>query len=377
MPELERLGLTARVQGNRDTCSIFAVTGVAEFEVGRQSRRRPSRLSEEFLIWAGNKASGMTGDQAMFYKAVHGLDVLGICSDELMPYRSSSDATRRPSPAALANAKEESRRWRVHWIKRWDVQCPLSPPQILAIRQALAGGHPVACGLRWPKQLHGSELLEVPPPKKVFDGHSIMLTGYSRRRPAAGRRGIPLPQQRRPEVGQGRLRRDVVRLCPTVCQRRLVAPAPVARCRSARGALRGRGDARAGPPEVYDQPAGHEGLGRPAVDPWPATLLQGRARRLRGTGLFRAEGRPLPAAGAGHGGPRFRHRPRGARRQAVGSGDGPLLRSRLRRPAAWNWARGKCRRGQHRLRVKAVDKNAASQGFAFGLDALDLLSPEK
>ena len=108
MPELERLGLTARVQGDRDTCSIFAVTGVAEFEVGRQSRR-PSRLSEEFLIWAGNKASGMTGDQAMFYKAVHGLDVLGICSDELMPYRSSSDATRRPSPAALANAKEESR----------------------------------------------------------------------------------------------------------------------------------------------------------------------------------------------------------------------------------------------------------------------------
>ena len=138
MPELERLGLTARVQGNRDTCSIFAVTGVAEFEVGRQSHRRPPRLSEEFLIWAANKASGMTGDQAMFYKAVHGLDTLGICSDELMPYRSTSDAARRPSPAALANAREESRRWQVHWIKRWDVQCPLSPPQMSAIRQALA-----------------------------------------------------------------------------------------------------------------------------------------------------------------------------------------------------------------------------------------------
>ena len=138
MPELERLGLTARVQGNRDTCSIFAVTGVAEFEVGRESHRRPPRLSEEFLIWAANKASGMTGDQAMFYKAVHGLNVLGICSDELMPYQSTSDAARRPSPAALANAKEESRRWRVHWIKRWDVQCPLSPPQI--------SGHPAGAG---------------------------------------------------------------------------------------------------------------------------------------------------------------------------------------------------------------------------------------
>ena len=155
MPEFERLGLTARQQGDRGDCSLFAVTGVAELEVDRESHRRPSRLSEEFLIWAAHEATGTTGDQAMFYQAVHGLNVLGICSEELMPYRSIRDSIRRPSPAALANAKEESRRWRVHWIKRWDVKCPLSPPQMLAIRQALAAGHPVACGLRWPKQLHG------------------------------------------------------------------------------------------------------------------------------------------------------------------------------------------------------------------------------
>jgi hypothetical protein len=33
--------------------------------------------------------------------------------------------------------------------------------------------------------------------------------------------------------------------------------------------------------------------------------------------------------------------------------------------------------GRHRLRVTAVGKNAASRGFAFGLDALDLLAPAK
>ena len=58
MPELERLGLTARVQGDRDNCSLFAVTGVAEFEVGRESQRRQPRLSEEFLIWAANEGLG-------------------------------------------------------------------------------------------------------------------------------------------------------------------------------------------------------------------------------------------------------------------------------------------------------------------------------
>ena len=33
--------------------------------------------------------------------------------------------------------------------------------------------------------------------------------------------------------------------------------------------------------------------------------------------------------------------------------------------------------GPHRLRVTAVGKNTAAQGFAFGLDAVDLLSPAK
>jgi hypothetical protein len=33
--------------------------------------------------------------------------------------------------------------------------------------------------------------------------------------------------------------------------------------------------------------------------------------------------------------------------------------------------------GRHRLRVTSVGKNAASQGFSFGLDAVDLLSAAK
>ena len=55
---------------------------------------------------------------------------------------------------------------------------PLSDTEVLAIKGALALGHPVACGLRWPKALRGHELLEVPPADKVFDGHSIILVGY-------------------------------------------------------------------------------------------------------------------------------------------------------------------------------------------------------
>ena len=77
--------------------------------------------------------------------------------------------------------------------------------QIRAIKEALAHGHPVACGLRWPKVLKGSELIQVPPPNAVEDGHSIALVGYIDDAERQGRR-VPFPQQLGTEVGQRRLR---------------------------------------------------------------------------------------------------------------------------------------------------------------------------
>ena len=376
MPELERLGLTARVQGNRDTCSLFAVTGVAEFEVGRESHRRPSRLSEEFLIWAANKATGMTGDQAMFYKAVHGLNVLGICSDELMPYRSTSDAARRPSPAALANAKEESRRWRVHWIKRWDVQCPLSPPQMLAIRQALAARHPVACGLRWPKQLHGYQLLEVPPPEKVFDGHSIMFTGYTddAQRPGGGVflfRNSDGPKWGKDGYGvmsfayAERYANDAFWLERESPH----AEVPVVRYEAE------------GMPVLASQ---HCSTSPQDMKPWGGPMWSHGRQLFCGAqqGGFVELGFSVPKAG------RYR-----LRVLASAAPDFGIVRAALDgKPlgAAFDLYAGRvCPAGSlelgtfempagpHRLRVTAVGKNAASQGFAFGLDAVDLLSPAK
>lgn len=114
----------------------------------------------------------------MFYKAVHGLNSFGICSNELMPYEHKPAAKRKPSAKALADAKERAGRWNVGWIKRWDLKRPLGEDELLAIKKALAGGHPVACGLRWPKALKGHALSQVPAPDDVRDGHSIVFTGY-------------------------------------------------------------------------------------------------------------------------------------------------------------------------------------------------------
>jgi Papain family cysteine protease len=176
--EFNKFGLVPRAQGERDTCSLFAITSLAEFECARQSPQATMRLSEEFLIWAGNEASGLKGDQAMFYKAVHGLNTYGICAEERMPYANKSEPKRRPSAQALTDAKERSVRWKVEWVKRWSLERPLTDAEMLNIKKALAAGHPVACGFRWPKALKGHEILEVLPVDKVFDGHSVALVGY-------------------------------------------------------------------------------------------------------------------------------------------------------------------------------------------------------
>lgn len=187
-PEFQKLVLAPRAQGGRDACSIFAITAVAEFEWARNGQQPRQQFSEEFLIWAANEASGLTGDQAMFYKAVHGLNSLGICSSELMPYETKPAAKRIPSAKALADAKRRAGRWKVEWTKRWDVKRSLGDKELVAIKTALMSGHPVACGLRWPKALKGHELLRVPIPDGVYDGHSIVFTGYEddARQPGGG-----------------------------------------------------------------------------------------------------------------------------------------------------------------------------------------------
>jgi hypothetical protein len=374
MPHLERLGLTARQQGDRGVCSLFAITGLIEFEVDRKLHGRPPRLSEEFLTWAAHEATGTTGDQAMFYEAVQGLNVLGICTDELMPYRVAGAPTRGTSPAALANARGESHRWRAHWIKRWDLHCPLSKPQMLAIRQALAAGHGVACGLRWPKQLQGYQILEVPPPEKVSDGHSIMFTGYNddAQRPGGGvflfrnsfgpkwgKEGYGVMSwayaeryandalwlEREPPRAEVPVVRHEAEAMPVLASQR--CPSGPQDMKPWGGPMWSRGRQLM----CQAQHGGFVELGFsvPKADRYRLRVLATAAPDF---GIVRAalDGKPV--------GPEF------DLYSGRVSPAGSLELGTLEMPA-----------GRHRLRVTAVGKNAASQGFAFGLDAVDLLSP--
>ena len=104
-PAFEKWQLDRRVQGKRNTCSVFTVTQAIEFALGKQ-HRRDARLSVEFLNWASNRVVREKRDGGFFSDLWRGFDRYGICDEEEMPYAAEFDASLRPSPAALAQARQ-------------------------------------------------------------------------------------------------------------------------------------------------------------------------------------------------------------------------------------------------------------------------------
>ncbi|WP_425397194.1 C1 family peptidase [Aeoliella sp.] len=175
--QFESFGLECWHQGERNTCSLFAITACANYAWLTAGETTSPSLSEEFLVWAANEATGRRGDQAMFYEAVQGLNELGIPSESSCSYHRTGE-TSRPAESTIAEAQQTSGRWRPHWIKLWSLQSGLSEEQFTSIKQTLAAGRPVACGLRWPRSKKPEDLLKVPTAAEVRDGHSIVFVGY-------------------------------------------------------------------------------------------------------------------------------------------------------------------------------------------------------
>lgn len=171
-------GLEAKSQAPRGCCSLFALCGVLEFELA-QSGARTAPLSEEFLNWASHQSNGRRTDGSFFSDALRGLWLYGVCREDLWPYAPSFDPDATPSPEALADAATR-RNVSARWIKRWDVNTGMTGQMLAQMRQELYDGHPVALGMRWPKreQFLEGDVLAVPEPQDVFDGHSVLLVGY-------------------------------------------------------------------------------------------------------------------------------------------------------------------------------------------------------
>ena len=181
--------LTPRAQLGRPTCSVFAMTQALEFALSPPDQAAV-RLSPEFLNWAANATGADKGDGGYFSDLWRGYQAFGLCNESELPYATAFDPALQPGDKALASAAQRrAAELAIHWCKHWDVTTGLSGAEFTAIQQALADGHPVAAGMRWPIHEHWTDLLlDMAPPDGVRDGHSVLLVGYqnSNRLPGGG-----------------------------------------------------------------------------------------------------------------------------------------------------------------------------------------------
>ena len=178
-PAFQKLGLAPRRQGARGTCSVFTITGALEYAIAVK-QGSGTRLSVEFLNWAGHHAVGRRQDGGFFSELWKGYEAHGICPETDQPYQSHFDADLDPRPEAMMHASAtRDLGLALHWIKEWDVHTGLTAAQQAEIKKSLADKRPVCGGFRWPKKAVWKEaVLQMCPAEEVFDGHSVLLVGY-------------------------------------------------------------------------------------------------------------------------------------------------------------------------------------------------------
>jgi hypothetical protein len=178
-PALEKWGLPPRVQGKRNTCSVFAVTGALEYAMASRNGHG-TRLSVEFLNWASNQALHEMNDGSFFSDLWRGYTIYGVCPEPDMPYQGKFDPARTPSEEAKDHARQLLEvALQLHWIKPWNRNTGLTEKQFVSIKEVLDEHWPVCAGCRWPKNVRWKDdVLEMAPPEGVYDGHSVLLVGY-------------------------------------------------------------------------------------------------------------------------------------------------------------------------------------------------------
>ncbi|NLI01333.1 MAG: hypothetical protein GX446_17790 [Chthonomonadales bacterium] len=178
-PHFAKWGIALKSQGNRPTCSVFAMTAALEFAVAER-HEAAFVLSEEYLNWASNDAIGEYEDGGFFSDLWKGYKKHGICESRLAPYRETFDPEWKPGKEAHRQAHAfRLDAYELTWIKQWNVETGLSDEEADAMVATLRSGLPVCAGMRWPKNpVWDNSVLQMCPPEEVFDGHSVLLVGY-------------------------------------------------------------------------------------------------------------------------------------------------------------------------------------------------------
>ncbi|HML76216.1 MAG TPA: DUF2961 domain-containing protein [Anaerohalosphaeraceae bacterium] len=178
-PAFQKMELAPRVQGNRNTCSVFTVAGAIEYALAKK-QGKPTRLSVEYLNWAANDHLAQKTDGGYFSDIWKGFIDHGACPEQDMPYQDKYNPELAPDKKLRTLAAQaHTADLRLHWIKEWNPNTGLTDTHLAQIKQVLGRQWPVCGGFRWPKKpVWTDDVLNTPPADGVIDGHSVLLVGY-------------------------------------------------------------------------------------------------------------------------------------------------------------------------------------------------------
>jgi len=193
-PKIRKYVIPIRNQGNRSTCTVFATTFLIEYQkAGMTGVPGGHILSEEYLNWAGNKATGGDSDGGFFTKFIPGFQTWGISSAKEMPYQTAYNASHPDTPSKATISSAEAMfpvRYPFTILKVWDDTKGMTAAELQNVLSTLRSGRPVATGIWWltnfaTVNVHGVPLLKDYPRSAetgsnppMFDGHSIDLVGF-------------------------------------------------------------------------------------------------------------------------------------------------------------------------------------------------------
>lgn len=186
--DFARLALTAKSQGRRPSCSIYAIVSALEFQYF-QTHGRVEDFSEEYLIWATRRSEGLVGRDGLAIRNARGEPVTdagytlpsviqamatyGVALEAEMPALPPARANEIPVPAA--DLIDRSRARRAIYL----AAIPGREPDVLLknLVHALNAGYPVPAGIRWPGDRSTDGVLDRQPPQPdAF--HAVTFIGY-------------------------------------------------------------------------------------------------------------------------------------------------------------------------------------------------------
>ena len=166
-----------RNQRNRGTCVAHACVAVREFLLGEQSTG--GDLSEQFLYWRCKEVDGHpTANGTWIRVGMERLQNDGVCIEELWPYNPNPISGNQGQGPPPAGAEEAAKRYTIGDGPKLQAQW------VTSLREALAGGKPVAFGVPvytyWliePTRSSGDVRMPLSSDHKE-GGHAMCMVGY-------------------------------------------------------------------------------------------------------------------------------------------------------------------------------------------------------